>query len=105
VSCDSDSVSHQSTDSPVSAQLWQVSALTPAPYFKGDKFIMASKETPKPWVINRLLPTLQWALVGRYRSRSDAEGYLQLCRERVPNARFEVVFDMSETKASSGDGH
>ncbi|EGK88703.1 hypothetical protein [Microcoleus vaginatus] len=38
--------------------------------------------------------SLQWAIVGRYRSRSDAEGHLQLFRQRVPNIRFEVVFDL-----------
>ncbi|WP_333291843.1 hypothetical protein [Microcoleus sp. B4-C2] len=38
--------------------------------------------------------SLQWAIVGRYRSRSGAEGHLQLFRQRVPNIRFEVVFDL-----------
>ncbi|MEG4029519.1 hypothetical protein [Microcoleus sp. Pol8_D1] len=38
--------------------------------------------------------SLQWAIFGRYRSRSDAEGHLQLFRQRVPNIRFEVVFDL-----------
>ncbi|MCC3406808.1 MAG: hypothetical protein JGK17_14695 [Microcoleus sp. PH2017_10_PVI_O_A] len=38
--------------------------------------------------------SLQWAIVGRYRRRSDAEGHLLLFRQRVPNIRFEVVFDL-----------
>ncbi|WP_293246647.1 MULTISPECIES: hypothetical protein [unclassified Microcoleus] len=38
--------------------------------------------------------SLQWAIVGRYRRRSDAEGHLLLFRQRAPNIRFEVVFDL-----------
>jgi len=44
----------------------------------------------------RLLPCLQWAIVGRYRSRSDADGHLQLLRQRVPHIEFKVVFDLGD---------
>jgi hypothetical protein len=45
----------------------------------------------------RLLPNLQWVTVGRYRSRSDADGHLQLLRQRVPNIEFKVVFDLGDS--------
>jgi hypothetical protein len=57
---------------------------------------MAYKERLKPWVVVRLLPCLQWAIVGRYRSRSDADGHLQLLRQRVPHIEFKVVFDLGD---------
>lgn len=57
-------------------------------------------ESLKPWAVARLLPTLQWVVVGRYRSRSDADGHLQLCRQRVPNIRFKVVFDFAVNRLS-----
>ncbi len=31
-----------------------------------------------PWVIVRLLPNMQRIVVGRFRTRSDAEGHLQV---------------------------
>jgi hypothetical protein len=48
--------------------------------------------------------SLQWAIVGRYRSRSDAEGHLQLFRQRVPNIRFEVVFDLPKAEDNFFEG-
>jgi hypothetical protein len=58
---------------------------------------MTYRESLKPWVVVRLLPNLQWAIVGRYRSRSDADGHLQLLRQRVPNIEFKVVFDLGDS--------
>ena len=52
-------------------------------------------ESLKPWAVVRLLPNLKWSVICRYRNRSDADGHLQLCRRRVPNIRFEVVFDLA----------
>jgi hypothetical protein len=80
--------------SEASASTDQVSALALAPFSNGDSSIMKYEGYLKPWAVARLLPSLQWAIVGRYRSRSDAEGHLQLFRQRVPNIRFEVVFDL-----------
>lgn len=54
---------------------------------------MTYKDSLKPWAIVRLLPPAQWVVIGRYRSRSDAEGHLQLCRQQIDNIEFEVVFD------------
>ncbi len=57
---------------------------------------MTYQERLKLWVVVRLLPSLQWAIVGRYRSRSDADGHLQLLQQRVPNIKFKVVFDLGD---------
>jgi hypothetical protein len=59
---------------------------------------MTYRESLKPWIVVRLLPSLQWAIVGRYRSRSDADGHLQLLRQRVPKIEFKVVFDLGTRK-------
>jgi hypothetical protein len=55
---------------------------------------MAYRDCLKPWAVARLLPNLQWVIIGRYHSRSDADGHLQLCRQRIPNIQFKVVFDL-----------
>ncbi|HEY9609094.1 hypothetical protein [Allocoleopsis sp.] len=46
-----------------------------------------------PWAIARLLPNCQRTIVGRFRSRSDADGHLQCLRQLIPYASFVVVFD------------
>jgi hypothetical protein len=46
------------------------------------------------WAIARLLPTQQWIIVARFRSRSDAEGHFQFLRQTIPHVKFEVVFDL-----------
>jgi hypothetical protein len=55
---------------------------------------MANKQCLKPWAIARQLPSLQWVIIGRYRSCSDADGHLRLLHQRVPNMQFKVVFDL-----------
>ncbi|MEG5039116.1 MULTISPECIES: hypothetical protein [unclassified Microcoleus] len=49
--------------------------------------------------IARLLPTQQWIIVARFRSRSDADGHFQFLQQTIPHVKFEVVFDRS------GDSH
>ncbi len=56
---------------------------------------MTKIECLKPWVVARQRPNLQWVILARYRSRSDADGHLLLLRQRVPNIQFKVVFDQS----------
>lgn len=51
------------------------------------------KERLNNWAIARLLPNMQHTIVGRFRSRSDAEGHLQCLRQLMPDVSFEVVFD------------
>jgi hypothetical protein len=49
----------------------------------------------KPWAVVRQLPNLQWVIIARYRSRSDADGHHLLLRQRVPNVQCLVVFELS----------
>jgi hypothetical protein len=37
-------------------------------------------------------------------SQPDAEGHLQLFRQRVPNIRFEVVFDLPKAEDNFFEG-
>ena len=69
-----------------------------APIHKGDLIIMTYKTCVKPWAVARLLPHQKWVIIGRYRRRNDADGHLQLCRLRVPNLQFKVVFDLTNCK-------
>jgi muramoyltetrapeptide carboxypeptidase LdcA involved in peptidoglycan recycling len=46
------------------------------------------------WAIARLLPNMRQIIVGRFRSRSDADGHLQCLRQLIPHASFVVVFDL-----------
>ena len=66
-----------------------------APTNKGVKLIMTYSKCLKPWAVTRQQPNLQWVTIARYRSRSDADGHLQLLRQRVPNLEFKVVFELS----------
>jgi hypothetical protein len=48
-----------------------------------------------------LLPNLQRVIVGRFRSRADADGHLQFLRQHIPNGHFVVMFDLPEDPAAS----
>ncbi|MEG4857947.1 hypothetical protein QUB75_09520 [Microcoleus sp. K1-B6] len=60
---------------------------------------MTYKDRLHCWAIARLLPSEQWIIVARFRSRSDADGHFQFLRQTIPHVKFEVVFDRS------GDRH
>ncbi|MEG4214080.1 hypothetical protein QUA27_01420 [Microcoleus sp. Pol14C6] len=61
--------------------------------------MMTYKQRLCCWAIARLLPSQQWIIVARFRSRSDADGHFQFLRQTIPHVKFEVVFDRS------GDSH
>ncbi|MFB2978122.1 hypothetical protein [Microseira sp. BLCC-F43] len=56
---------------------------------------MSYKTRLNNWAIARLLPSQQWVIVARYRSRSDAEGHLHFVCRRMPNVQFKIVFDIA----------
>jgi hypothetical protein len=64
---------------------------------------MTYRDSLKPWAVARLLADGKWVIIGRYHSRSDADGHLQLLRQRVPNLQFIVVFDVPPKPKSSRD--
>ncbi|WP_392531575.1 hypothetical protein [Nostoc sp. C117] len=59
----------------------------------------AYKERLNSWAIARLVPNTQREIVARFRSRSDADGYMQHLRQEMPNASFMVVFDCQREEA------
>ena len=59
---------------------------------------MTKKECFTPWAVARLLPNGKWAIIGQYRTRSDADGHLLLLRQRVPHLQFKVVFHLADCK-------
>lgn len=93
------------TKSEASPEPWKSHWLALAPNYSGDKFIMTYKECLKPWAVARLLPPGKWAIIGRYSNSSDADGHLQLLRQRVPNMQFKVVFDVSDRTLSNTPKH
>jgi hypothetical protein len=57
---------------------------------------MTCKKRLSPWIIVRLLPNMQRVTVGRFRTRSDADGHLQILQRLIPTAEMVVVFDVEE---------
>jgi hypothetical protein len=66
---------------------------------KSDNQPTAYKERLNSWAIARLVPNTQREIVARFRSRSDADGYMQHLRQEIPNASFMVVFDCQREPA------
>ncbi|BAZ32823.1 hypothetical protein NIES4074_53300 [Cylindrospermum sp. NIES-4074] len=54
---------------------------------------IAYKARLNGWAIARIVPDRERAIVARFRSRSDADGYMRHLRQETPHAVFEVVFD------------
>ncbi len=54
---------------------------------------MPYKERLYPWVMVRLLPKMQRLTVGQFRTRSDADGHLEILRRLVPGGKFAVIFN------------
>jgi len=73
-------------------------ALAPIKQAKETNTIMAYKDSLKPWAVVRQGENLQWIIIARYKSRSDADGHLLLLRQRVSNIEFKVVFDLPDYK-------
>lgn len=55
--------------------------------------MMSYRERLTPWTIVRLLPDMQRVIIGRFRSRSDADGHIRFLRQQIPYGSFEVIFD------------
>ena len=54
---------------------------------------IAYKARLNGWAIVRLVPDMERVIVARFRSRSDADGYIRHLRQEIPNASFEIIFD------------
>jgi hypothetical protein len=58
---------------------------------------MSYQEKLSPWVVYRQLANLQRIEVARFRRRNDAEEYLNVVRRMVPQAQFEIVYEVDST--------
>ncbi|MBW4545121.1 MAG: hypothetical protein KME25_11840 [Symplocastrum torsivum CPER-KK1] len=52
----------------------------------------------RPWAIIRLLPNAQTIIVARFRNRQDADDHKRLLHRFIPNAEFEIIFDLPNEK-------
>ncbi|HEY9612186.1 hypothetical protein [Allocoleopsis sp.] len=66
---------------------------------------MPYKERLNPWMVVRLLPNMQRLTVGQFRSRSDADGHLQILRRLIPNAKYVVMFNSEVLQPQQADTH
>mgnify|MGYP005840947343 CR=1 FL=1 len=57
-------------------------------------------KSTNPWCIVRLLPNRERQVVAQFRSRSDADGYLQVLQRLRPSATFIVVYDLQPVATS-----
>lgn len=66
---------------------------------------MQYRDRLNPWIVVRLLPKMQRIIVGRFHSRSDADGHLKTLRRLIPQASFVVMFDgaIQDTKTETDD--
>ncbi|GET37316.1 hypothetical protein [Microseira wollei] len=51
----------------------------------------------RPWMIVRILPGAKTHAIARFVNRQDADDRLRALRRYVPNATFEIVFDLEES--------
>ena len=54
---------------------------------------MTYRERLHPWIVVRLLPSMQHLVIGRFRRRVDAEGHLRFMQQQIPEGEFVVMFD------------
>ncbi|MGL5064800.1 MAG: hypothetical protein ACRC62_32880 [Microcoleus sp.] len=66
---------------------------------------MPYKDRLNKWLVVRLLPNMQRITVAQFFKHSDADGYLRIIRQLIPNAQFVVVFnaDINLETVSSSD--
>ncbi|ARV58265.1 hypothetical protein BZZ01_06110 [Nostocales cyanobacterium HT-58-2] len=60
---------------------------------------MAYQQRLKPWAVVHLISSSQKVVVSRHRSRTDAEGYVQLLRQQMPGSQLDVLFEPAEDKS------
>ena len=64
---------------------------------------MPYKERLYPWVLVRLLPKMQRLTVGQFRTRSHADGHLEILRRLVPSGKFAVIFNPDLLESQQAD--
>ncbi|MEG3896948.1 MULTISPECIES: hypothetical protein [unclassified Microcoleus] len=54
---------------------------------------MPYKDRLNKWLVVRLLPNMQRITVAHFFRHSDADSYLRIVRQLIPNAQFVIVFN------------
>nr|WP_322712016.1 hypothetical protein [Nostoc sp. ChiSLP03a]MDZ8213289.1 hypothetical protein [Nostoc sp. ChiSLP03a] len=67
---------------------------------QSDNQTIAYKERLNSWAIARQLPNTQREIVARFRSRSDADGYMRHLPQEIPDASYMIVFDCQRQEAA-----
>ncbi|MDZ7970719.1 MAG: hypothetical protein RM368_38325 [Nostoc sp. DedSLP03] len=67
---------------------------------QSDNQSIAYKERLNSWAIARQLPNTQREIVARFRSRSDADGYMRHLPQEIPDASYMIVFDCQRQEAA-----
>jgi hypothetical protein len=57
---------------------------------------MTYRDRIQRWLVVRLLPNMQRAVIARHAKKSDADGYVQALRRLEPNGKFVVLFDAED---------
>ncbi len=57
------------------------------------------------WEIARLLPNAQTIIVARFHNRQDADDHKRLLHRFIPNAKFEIIFDLPNEKQEENQTH
>ncbi|MFM5982395.1 MAG: hypothetical protein ACKO9I_18040 [Sphaerospermopsis kisseleviana] len=52
------------------------------------------------WAIARVIANQERIIIARFRSRSDADGYIQHLRQLIPDGSFEIFFDSQREAAA-----
>ncbi|WP_016952854.1 hypothetical protein [Anabaena sp. PCC 7108] len=60
---------------------------------KSENQAIAYRNRLNGWAVARVVANQERMIVGRFRSRSNADGYMQHLRQLTPDASFELVFD------------
>ncbi len=56
---------------------------------------LEAEDYSRPWAIVRLLPDARRYTVARFFNRQDAHDHLRFLNRFIPDAKFELVFDVS----------
>ncbi|MBD2014463.1 hypothetical protein H6F96_10825 [Microcoleus sp. FACHB-53] len=57
------------------------------------------------WAIVRLLPNARTIIVARFHNRQDADDHKRLLHRFIPNAKFEIIFDLPNEKPEENQTH
>jgi putative acetyltransferase len=66
---------------------------------------LLSNPNHRPWAIARLLPNAQAIIVARFRNRQDAHDHKRLLHRFIPNAKFEIIFDLPNETQEENQTH